>query len=117
MDTIFCKELFTVKHKPKYSCETAYLFDLPEDTIDDSCTFYYYYNNTYIMPVVLDEGNEINPGTWLNKKSLKQSSNNEIPSTILDYSYIKGCTLKLVWHLSIIFTIGETQLCTQLILI
>ena len=84
----YCEELFIVKHKSKYSFETTILFDLSKDIIKDSCTFKYYFDNTYIKHAVLDGGKEIILGNWLNKKSLKYTSINDIPSKIPDCSYI-----------------------------
>ena len=39
---IYCKELFVVKHKSKYSCESAIYFDLGSDIIKENCYFAYY---------------------------------------------------------------------------
>ena len=55
----YCKELFVVKHKTKYSCESAIYFNLGTDTVKENCNFRFYYNKTDITPTVLDVGNEI----------------------------------------------------------
>ena len=39
-----CEELFVVKHKSKYSCESAIYFNLDTETIKDNCNFKFYYN-------------------------------------------------------------------------
>ena len=39
----YCKELFRVKHKSKYSCKSAIYFDLGSDIIKN-CNFAYYFN-------------------------------------------------------------------------
>ena len=35
----YCKELFVVKHKSSYSCESAIYFNLTTDIIKDNCNF------------------------------------------------------------------------------
>ena len=55
----YCKELFIVKHKSKYSCKTAIYFDLGSEIIKEICRFSFYYNKTNTTPTVLDAGNEI----------------------------------------------------------
>ena len=55
----YCKELFTVKDKSKYSCESAIYFDLDSEIIKKNCKFNFYYNKTDIIPTVLDGRNEI----------------------------------------------------------
>ena len=52
-------ELFAVKHKSKYSCESAIYFNLGSEIIKESGNFAYYFNKTDIQPVVHDGGNEI----------------------------------------------------------
>ena len=46
----YCKELFVVKHKPKYSCENMIYLNLNADTIEENCNFKFYYNKTDIPP-------------------------------------------------------------------
>ena len=55
----YCEEFFVVKHKSKYSCESAIYFNLDSNTVDENCKFNFYYNKTDITPAVLDGGNEI----------------------------------------------------------
>ena len=55
----YCKELFMVKHKSKYSCESAIYFYLDPDIIKENCKFTFYYNKTDITPSVLNGGNKI----------------------------------------------------------
>ena len=40
----YCKELFVVKSKSKYSCASALYFQLDKQTINDNCILDYYYN-------------------------------------------------------------------------
>ena len=58
----YCEELFMVKHKSKYSCESAIYFNLNPLTIKENCKFQFYYDKTYITPTVLDGSNEIHLG-------------------------------------------------------
>ena len=55
----YCKELFVVKHKSKYSCESMIYFDLDSEIIKGNCQFYFYYDKTDVTPTVLHGGNEI----------------------------------------------------------
>ena len=55
----YCEELFVVKHKSSYSCDSAIYFNLMMDIIRNNCNFDFYFNNTEVMPTVLDGGDEI----------------------------------------------------------
>ena len=55
----YCEELFVVKHKSRYSCESVICFNLNTDTIKENHNFIFYYNKTDISGTVLDGGNEI----------------------------------------------------------
>ena len=55
----YCEELFIVKHKSSYSCESAIYFKLTTDIIRNNCNFDFYFNNTKVMPTVLNGGGEI----------------------------------------------------------
>ena len=50
----YCKELFVVKHKSSYSCESAIYFNLMTDIIRNNCNFHFYYIKSDIIPTVLD---------------------------------------------------------------
>ena len=63
----YCEELFVMKHKSRYSCESAIYFNLNRDTIKENCNFKFYYNKTDITPTVLDGGNEIMLANWPKK--------------------------------------------------
>ena len=52
----YCKELFVVKSKTRYSCTSTIYFNLESDVIKANCEFQYYYNKTDIKPTVLDGG-------------------------------------------------------------
>ena len=50
----YCEELFVVKHKSKYSCESMIYFNLGSNSIKENCNFVYHFNKTNIKPTVLD---------------------------------------------------------------
>ena len=56
---IYCEELFVVKHKSSYSCESAIYFNLTTDIIKNNCNFDFYFNKTDVTPTVLDGDEEI----------------------------------------------------------
>ena len=84
----FCKELFMVKHKSKYSCESAIYFNLNMNSIKDNCNFKFYYNKIDILPMVLDGVNEIILANWPNDKHILCNINNDIPVWIPSHPYV-----------------------------
>ena len=84
----YCKELFFVKHKTSYSCESAMYFNLNTDIIKENCDFKFYYNKTGIIPTVLDGGNEIILANWPNDKHIICTSHNDIPVKIPSHPYV-----------------------------
>ena len=50
----YCEELFIVKHKSSYSCESAIYFNSTTDIIKSNCNFNFYFSKTDITPAVLD---------------------------------------------------------------
>ena len=50
----YCEELFIVKHKSSYSCESAIYFNLTTDIIKSNCNFDFYFNKTDVTPTILD---------------------------------------------------------------
>ena len=77
-----------VKHKSRYSCESAIYFNLNADTIKENCNFKFYYNRTGISPTVLVDGNEIILANWSNDKHIICNTNNDIPVRIPSYPYV-----------------------------
>ena len=75
----YCKELFIVKHKSKYTHESMIYFDLGSDIIKENCNFAYTYNKTNIKPTVLVGGNEIIVANWPDNKHNICNVNNDIP--------------------------------------
>ena len=81
---LYCEELFVVKHKSSFSCESAIYFNLSTNAIRDNCNFDFYYNKTDIIPTVLDGGNEIILANWPNDKHITCN----IPVKILSHPYV-----------------------------
>ena len=84
----YCEELFLVKHKSSYSCESAIYFILTMDIIINNCNFDFYFNNTEVMPTVLDGGNEIILANWPNDKCIICNINNDMPVKIPSHPYV-----------------------------
>ena len=82
------EELFVVKHKSSYSCESAIYFNLTTDIIKNNCNFDFHFNKTDITPTVLDGGDEIVLVNWPNDKHIICNVNNDIPVKILSYPYV-----------------------------
>ena len=68
----YCEELFIVKHKTKYSCESEIYFNFGSDIIKENCKFANYSNKTDVTPTVLDRGNEITLANQPNDKHYLQ---------------------------------------------
>ena len=84
----YCEELFVVKHKSSYSCESAIYFNLKTDIIKNNCNFNFYFNKTDIIPTVLDGGNEIVLANWPNDEHIICNINNNIPVKIPSHPYV-----------------------------
>ena len=84
----YCKELFVVKHKTSYSCESAIYFNLETHVIKENCNFKFYFNKTDITPTVLDGGNEIVLANWPNDKHIIFNVNNDIAVKIPSQPYL-----------------------------
>ena len=84
----YCKELFIIKHKSSYSCESAIYFNLSTDFIRNNCNFDFYYNKTDVTPTVLDGGDEIILANWPNDKHIICNVNNDIPVKIPGHPYV-----------------------------
>ena len=84
----YCEELFIVKHKSSYSCESAIYFNLTTDIIKSNCNFDFYFNKTDITPTVLDGGDEIVLANWLNDKHIICNVINYIPVKIPSHPYV-----------------------------
>ena len=78
----YCEELFDVKHKTSYSCESVIYFNLETLIIKENCNFKFYFNKTDITPTILDGGNKIVLVNWSNIKHIISNVNNDIPVKI-----------------------------------
>ena len=77
-----------VKHKSRFSCESAIYFNLDTDTIKENCIFKVYYNRTDITPTVLDGVNENILANLPNNKHIICNINNDIPIRIPSHLYV-----------------------------
>ena len=84
----YCKELFVVKSKTRYSCASTIYFNLESDVIKANCEFQYYYNKMDIKPTVLDGGFQIILANWPNYRKIMCSHNNNILINIPGHPYI-----------------------------
>ena len=83
-----CKELFVVKHKSSYRCESAIYFNLIMNIIKNNCDFDFYLNKTDVTTAVLDGGDEIALTNWPNDKHIICNMNNDIPVRIPSHLYV-----------------------------
>ena len=84
----YSEELFVVKHKSSYSCESAIYFNLTANIIRNNCNIDFYYNKTDVTPTVLDGGDEIILANWPNDKHIICNINNNIPVKIPSHPYV-----------------------------
>ena len=84
----YCEEIFVVKHKSSYSCESAIYLSLTIDIIKNNCNFHFYFNKTDITPTMLDGGDEIVLVNWPNDKYIICNINNNIPVKIPSHPYV-----------------------------
>ena len=84
----YCKELFVIKSKTRYSCASAIYFNLESDVIKTNCEFRYYYNKTDIKPTILDSGFQIILANWPNYRKIMCLHNNNIPINIPGHPYV-----------------------------
>ena len=84
----YCKELFVIKSKSRYSCTSVIYFNLESDVIKANCEFQYCYNKTDIKPTVLDGGFQIILANWPNYRKIMCLHNNNIPINIPGHPYV-----------------------------
>ena len=84
----YCEELFIVKYKSSYSCESTIYFNLTTDIIKNNCNFKFYFNKTDITPAVLDGGHEIVLANWPNDNHIICNTNNDISVKIPSHPYV-----------------------------
>ena len=84
----YCKELLVLKHKTKYSCESAIYFNLGTNVIKENCNFRFYYNKTDVTSTVLEGGNEIILANWPSDKHIIYNINSNIPVRIPSHPYV-----------------------------
>ena len=84
----YCKELFVIKSKIRYSCASTIYFNLKSDVITANYEFQYYYNKTDIKPTVLNGGFQIILANWPNYRKIMCLHNNNIPINIPGHPYV-----------------------------
>ena len=82
------EELFVVKHKTSYSCESAVYFNSDTNIIKENYNFKFHYNKTDVIPTVLDGGSEIILANWPNDKHIICTTNNDIPVKIPSHPHV-----------------------------
>ena len=85
--TYYCEELFLVKHKSKYNCESAIFYNLTSDVVYSVCQFKYFYNTT-VTPSVLDGGSHILLANMLSPKRLVCSQNFHMAHPVPSFPYV-----------------------------
>ena len=101
----YCEELFVVKHKSSYSCESAIYCNLTTDIIKNNFNFDFYFNKTDVTPTVLDGGDEIVLANWPNDKHIICKVNNDIPvkipshpNVLVNRSVLCNCRIEVDNH-------------------
>ena len=84
----YCKDLFVVKSKSRYSCVSAIYSDLGPEIIKEKCEFEFYFNKSNIKPAVLDGGHQIILANWPSYKKIMCSYNNNIPINVPSHPYV-----------------------------
>ena len=84
----YCKEIFVVKSKTRYSCASTIYFNLESYVIKANCKFWYYFNKMDIKPTILDGGFQIILANWSNYRKIMCSHNNNIPINIPGQPYV-----------------------------
>ena len=84
----YCKELFVVRHKSRYSYEIAIYFDLDKEIIKRICEFKFYYNKTDVTPTFHNGRNKIILANWPDDKPIICTINNDIPIKIPSHLYV-----------------------------
>ena len=84
----YYKELFVVKNKTRYSCASAFYFNLGLEIIKENCEFDFYFNRTNIKPAVLDGGHQIILANWPSYKTIMCIYNNNILIGIPSHPYV-----------------------------
>ena len=98
---LFCEELFIVRHKTWYSCESTIYFDLYKEIIKHNCDFKFYYNKTDITITILDGGNEIILANCPDDKHIICTINHDIliqdpshPYVLVSRSILSNCGIE-----------------------
>ena len=84
----YCKALYVVNHKTKYSCRSAIYFDLNAEIVTKNCQFQYHFNAMEVKPVVPDGGHKMVLANWPDNKHVICNDNNNIPIKVASHPYV-----------------------------
>ena len=84
----YCKKLFVIKSKTRYSYASTIYFNLESGVIKANCEFQHYYSKTDIKPTVLDGGFQIILANWPNYRKIMCLHNKNIPINIPCHPYV-----------------------------
>ena len=84
----YCKKLFIVKSKSRYSSASAIYFNLGAEIIKENCEFDFYFKGKNIKPAVLDGGHQVTLANWPSYKNTICSYNNNLPIYIPSHLYV-----------------------------
>ena len=97
----YCKELFVVKNKTRYSHVSAIYFNLGPEIIKENCEFKFYFNKTNVKPAMLDGGQQIILANWPSNRKVMCAHNNNIlikipshPHMLMNRSILCNCDLE-----------------------
>ena len=82
------KELFLVKHKSKYCCESVIYFNLGSDIIKENCNVAYYLTKPILNLQYLMVEMRLFLANWPDNKHMVCNVNNDIPVKIPNFPYI-----------------------------
>ena len=83
----YCKELFVVKSKTRYSCTSAIYFNLDPKIIRKTVNLYSTIIK-HVKPAMLDGGQQIILANWPSYKKIMYAHNNNIPINIPSHPYV-----------------------------
>ena len=97
----YCKELFVVKSKTRYSCASAIYFNLGPEIIKENSEFKFNFNKINVKPAMLDGRQQIILANWTTYRKIMCAHNNNIlisipshPHVLMNRSILCNCDLE-----------------------